>query len=43
LVRQLAHTTPRKGECDRTYRALQANARRTLAALANDEQSDPVQ
>lgn len=40
LVRQLAHTTPRKGECDRTYRALQASARRTLAVLANDEQPD---
>ncbi len=33
LVRQLAHTTPRKDEWERTYRALQANARRALAGL----------
>jgi hypothetical protein len=43
LVRQLAHTTPRKGEWERTYRALQARARRTLAALGSDEQPDFVQ
>jgi hypothetical protein len=38
LVRQLAHTTPREGECERTYRALQARARQALQALTNDEQ-----
>ena len=38
LVRQLAHTTPRNGEWERTYRALQTSARRTLAALGSDEQ-----
>lgn len=43
LVRQLAHTTPRKGGCERTYAALQARARRTLAALGSDEQPDLVQ
>ena len=31
LVRQIAHTTPRAGEWERTYRALQARARQTLA------------
>lgn len=31
LVRQLAFTTPRKGEWERSYRALQDQARRTLA------------
>jgi hypothetical protein len=30
LVRQLAHTTPREGEWERTYRALQERARRAL-------------
>jgi hypothetical protein len=34
LVRQLAHTLPREGEWERTYRALQAQARQALAALA---------
>lgn len=43
LVRQLANTTPRKDEWERTYRALQARARRTLAALGSDEQPDFVQ
>jgi hypothetical protein len=38
LVRQLAHTTPRRGEWERTYRALQARAQLALAALAKDEQ-----
>jgi len=43
LVRLLVHTTPRKGECGRNYAALQAHARRALAMLAGDEQSDLVQ
>jgi len=30
LVRQLARTTPRKGEWERSYRALQEQARRIL-------------
>lgn len=38
LIRQIAHTTPRNGEWERTYRALQTRARRTLAALGSDEQ-----
>ena len=33
LVRQLACTTPRQGEWERSYRALQDQARNTLAAL----------
>lgn len=37
LVRQLAHTTPREGEWERTYRALQARARRALATLTAGE------
>jgi hypothetical protein len=42
LVRQLACTTPREGEWERTYRALQSSARRALQAFANDEQFKPV-
>jgi hypothetical protein len=34
LVRQITHTMPREGECERTYRALQARARSALAALS---------
>lgn len=34
LVRLLARATPREGEWERTYRALQARARRTLETLA---------
>lgn len=33
LVRQLAVTTPREGECERTYRALQERARQVLRRL----------
>lgn len=33
LIRQLAHTTPREGEWEHTYRALQARARRVLESL----------
>ncbi len=36
LVHQLAHTTPRTGEWEQCYRALQNQARRTLAALTSD-------
>ncbi len=36
LVRQLAHTTPRAGEWEQCYRALQNQARRTMATLASD-------
>jgi hypothetical protein len=43
MVRQLAHTTPRKGECERTYAALQARARQALAALGGDKKPDLVQ
>lgn len=42
VVRQLAHTTPRTGECERTYRALQARANGALQALAGDGQSTPT-
>jgi len=34
LVRQLARTTPRDGEWERSYRALQEQARRVLAGHA---------
>jgi hypothetical protein len=37
LVRQLAATTPRKGEWERSYRALQQQARRALAALPSGQ------
>jgi len=42
LVRQLAHATPRKGEWERSYRAVQARARRTLELLAIKEESRTV-
>ncbi|MBI4196004.1 MAG: hypothetical protein HY526_13105 [Betaproteobacteria bacterium] len=42
LVRQFAHTTPREGEWERTYRALQERARRTLETLAAGKQSGPA-
>ena len=32
VVRQIANTTPRKGECERTWQALQARARQALEA-----------
>jgi len=35
LVRQIAHTTPREGECERTWRALQVRARGVLEKLAD--------
>ena len=38
LVRQLARTTPRKGERERSYLALQNEARHTMAARASDTQ-----
>ena len=38
LVRQFSCTTPREGEWERTYRALQVRSRRTLEALGSDEQ-----
>ena len=37
LVRELAHTTPRAGQWERGYRALQARARVALATLAGEE------
>lgn len=33
LVRQIAHTTPHTGECERTWSALQARARQVLEAV----------
>ena len=36
LVRQLACTTPREGEWERSYRALQQEARHVLAVLAHE-------
>ena len=38
VVRQIAHTTPRAGECERTWRALQARAREALSKA----QDNPV-
>ena len=37
LALQLAHATPRNGEWERSYRALQDQARRALAALAGTD------
>ena len=42
LVRQLAHTTPCKGEWERTYRALQTRARRTLEVLVSASSVPPL-
>jgi len=39
LVRQLACTTPRKDDWERTYRALQVRAREALRSPARDQQS----
>jgi len=36
VVRQLARTTPREGEWERSYRALQDQARQALASLASE-------
>jgi hypothetical protein len=38
VVRQLAYTTPRKDEWERSFRALKDQARRALSALAADAQ-----
>jgi hypothetical protein len=40
VVRQLARTTPRAGEWERSYQALQGQARRALAGLAADAGED---
>jgi hypothetical protein len=40
FVRRLACTTPREGEWERSYRALQNQARLTLVALAADAAKD---
>ena len=42
LVRQIAYTTPRKDEWERTYRALQARARRTLGTPSEGQASKPA-
>lgn len=39
LVRQIAHSTPRNGEWERSYLALQAKAKAVLATLANSNTS----
>ena len=42
LVRQLAYTTPRKDDWERSYRALQARARQALGTPAEGEQPKPM-
>jgi hypothetical protein len=37
IVRQIAWTTPREGECERSYRALQARARQLVRSLAKGD------
>ena len=37
VVRQIASTTPRKGESERTWKALQARARLVLGSPATDK------
>lgn len=34
VVRQLAHTSPRRGECERSYEAMRKRARRALLEIA---------
>ena len=41
LVRRLAYTTPASGQWERSYRALQEQAQRTLAALASEVREAP--
>ena len=41
LVRQLAHTTPRKDDWERSYRALQERARQILRTPGSGEPSTP--
>lgn len=36
VVRQIAHTRPRAGECERTWLALQERARAALAPVEDD-------
>ena len=43
LVRQIAHTTPREGECERTWRALQVRAREALQESGEDTQTRAAQ
>ncbi|MEO8849796.1 MAG: hypothetical protein ABI440_14350 [Casimicrobiaceae bacterium] len=42
LARKLAHTTPRDGQWDRSYRAMQDLARRALAAIADGDAKPDV-
>jgi hypothetical protein len=41
LLRQIAYTTPRQNEWERSYRALQARARQTLGTLTDTDSSKP--
>ena len=41
LVRQIAHTTPRAGESERTWLALQARALRLLDTIVAGERGGP--
>ena len=42
VLQQIAYTTPRDGQCERTWLALQTRARSLLNALANDEAAGPT-
>ncbi|MDD5249804.1 MAG: hypothetical protein PHY45_12500 [Rhodocyclaceae bacterium] len=42
LARQLAYTTPRDGEWERSFRALQHQARQALAALADAAPAEKI-
>jgi hypothetical protein len=43
LVRQIAHTTPHPGECERAWLALQQRARRVMAGPASGAQAGAAQ
>ena len=42
LVGQIAHTTPRKDECERTWRALQDRARKVLGTMTEEDEVRPA-
>ena len=41
VVRRIAHTAPKKGQCERTWLALQAEARKALGAAGLDGAGGP--
>jgi hypothetical protein len=42
VLRQIAYTTPHKGECERTWDALQKRARSVLETLSGEKRDGPA-